>query len=188
MGRWTGNKASLAEFFEVSAPTVDDWIRRDCPVETRGKPGQAWVFDFRAVRRWREAYIVQHAGSSKDASTAQAVRRKVLAEARLKELELAKVEGSLADVELIRRGLDGVIVHQRTILLGLPSQIGRDIDEPKLRLRIVAVVDRRVREALEVLANYDPIITPRTDADGARDDDDSGGAAPARPKKAKVKK
>lgn len=26
MSRWMGNKADLAEFFQVSAPTVDDWV------------------------------------------------------------------------------------------------------------------------------------------------------------------
>ena len=123
-----------------------------------------WTFDFRAVRSWREAYIVQHVSKSQDPSTAQAVRRRALAEAGLKELELAKVEGSLVDVKIIRRGLDGVIINQRTILLSLPSQIGRDIDDPVMRGRVVAIVDRRVREALEGLSRYDPVLEPQDDA------------------------
>lgn len=158
MRRWNGNKADLAEFFQVSAPTIDDWVRRECPFVTRGRSGVDWVFDFRAVRRWREAYIVTHAGRSKDTTRAHAIRRRALAEARLKEIELATVEGSLVDADLIRRGLDGVMINQRTILMSLPSQIGRDIDEPELRVRTVAIVDRRVREALEVLSRYDPAI------------------------------
>lgn len=144
MRRWNGNKADLAEFFQVSAPTIDDWVRRECPFVTRGRSGVDWVFDFRAVRRWREAYIVTHAGRSKDTTRAHAIRRRALAEARLKEIELATVEGSLVDADLIRRGLDGVMINQRTILMSLPSQIGRDIDEPELRVRTVAIVDRRV--------------------------------------------
>ena len=170
MGRWMGNKAELAEFFQVSAPTVDDWVRRDCPFVKRGKSGVDWVFDFRAVRSWREAYIVTHAGNSKDTTTAHAVRRRALAEAGLKELELAKLEGSLVDAEMVRRGLDGVMVNQRTILMSLPSQIGRDIDEPELRARTVRTVDRRVREALEVLSRYDPVIEPQDETDGASHD------------------
>lgn len=101
---------------------------------------------------------------------AHAVRRRALAEAGLKEIELMTLEGSLVDAELIRRGLDGVMVNQRTILMGLPSQIGRDIDEPELRARTVRTVDRRVREALEVLSRYDPVIEPQDDADGASRD------------------
>ena len=183
MGRWMGNKAELAEFFQVSAPTIDDWVRRDCPFVTRGKSGVDWVFDFRAVRSWREAYIVTHAGNNKDTTTANAVRRRAVAEAGLKELELATLEGSLIDAELIRRGLDGVIVNQRTILMSLPSQIGRDIDEPDLRARTVRVVDRRVREALEILSRYDPVIEPQDEAGGVSEDAEAVDLGPETPVK-----
>ena len=131
-----------------------------------------WVFDFRAVRSWREAYIVTHAGNSKDTTTAQAVRRRALAEAGLKELELATVEGSLVDVEMVRRGLDNVAINFRAIGLSVPAQIGREIDEPDVRVRVVAIVDRRIREMLDVMARYDPVIEPRDD------DDDDDGASP----------
>lgn len=36
MGTWSGNKVEVAEFFEVSTNTVDDWIRKGCPFVERG--------------------------------------------------------------------------------------------------------------------------------------------------------
>jgi hypothetical protein len=36
--------------------------------------------------------------------------------------------------------------------------ITREIDEPEIRLRVMAIVDRQVREALEVMANHDPAL------------------------------
>ena len=47
------NKADVAEWFEVSLPTVDAWIRRGCPVVQRGSRGVPWVFDILEVARWR---------------------------------------------------------------------------------------------------------------------------------------
>ncbi|MEO7860254.1 MAG: terminase small subunit [Nitrospirales bacterium] len=186
MGRWIGNKADLAEFFQVSAPTIDDWVRRDCPVVKRGKPGVDWVFDFRAVRKWREAYIVTHAGNSKDSTTAQAVRRRALAEAGLKELELAKLQKSLADVEMIRRGLENVVINFRTMALSVAAQIGREIDDPEIRVRVVAIVDRRIREMLELMSSYDPVIEPH-DEDGAAPDQPAG-EVEAGPRRRRLKK
>jgi hypothetical protein len=95
--------------------------------------------------------------------------RREVAHAGLRELELQQKTGELLDAELLRRGLEGVIINQRTILLGLPAEIGRDIDEPEIRVRVVLVVERRVREALEILSNYDPI-----DALGDEDDQEDG--------------
>lgn len=47
------NKAEVAEFFGVSIPAVDGWIRRGCPAVQRGQRGVPWVFDLLAVAEWR---------------------------------------------------------------------------------------------------------------------------------------
>jgi hypothetical protein len=106
-----------------------------------------------------------------------------VAHAGLRELELQHKTGELLDAELIRRGLEGVIINQRTMLLSVPGQIGREIDEPEIRVRVVAIVERRIREALEVLANYDPI-----DALGDEEDQEDGAVARTKTLGAKRKK
>lgn len=47
------NKAELAEAFEVSLPTVDNWVRRKCPILQKGSRGTPWAFDLFAVYAWR---------------------------------------------------------------------------------------------------------------------------------------
>lgn len=47
-----GNKAQAAEFFDVSLPTIEAWIRRGAPVEQRGSRGVSWVIDLRAFAEW----------------------------------------------------------------------------------------------------------------------------------------
>lgn len=46
------NKAQCAQFFDVSLPTIDAWIRKGAPVEQRGSQGVSWVIDLRAIAEW----------------------------------------------------------------------------------------------------------------------------------------
>lgn len=48
------NRSDLAEINGVSMPTIDDWVRRGCPVVQRGGRGRAWQFNTADVRNWRE--------------------------------------------------------------------------------------------------------------------------------------
>ena len=50
-----GSKAACAEFFDVSLPTVEAWIRRGMPVVQKGAKGVAWVIDLCAAAEWRFA-------------------------------------------------------------------------------------------------------------------------------------
>jgi phage terminase Nu1 subunit (DNA packaging protein) len=52
------NKAQLAEFFEISLPTVDAWMRKGCPVVARGHRGIGYQFDLLHVLLW--FHIYQH--------------------------------------------------------------------------------------------------------------------------------
>ncbi len=49
----SANKAEAAEFFGVSLPTIDAWIRRGCPVVQRGAHGLPWILDLLEIAIWR---------------------------------------------------------------------------------------------------------------------------------------
>ncbi len=60
------NKAMCAEFFEVSLPTIEAWIRRGCPVIKKGDRGIPWTLDLLEVIRWRfEEDRAQHTDPEK---------------------------------------------------------------------------------------------------------------------------
>lgn len=48
-----GSKSGCAEFFGVSLPTVESWVRRGMPTVQQGSRGVAWVIDLLAVAEWR---------------------------------------------------------------------------------------------------------------------------------------
>ncbi len=47
------NKAEVAEWFGVSIPTVEQWVRSGCPVIQRGSRGVSWEIDLLEVAKWR---------------------------------------------------------------------------------------------------------------------------------------
>ena len=47
------NKAVAADFFGVSLPTLDVWIRRGMPVIQRGSRGVPWELDLLEITRWK---------------------------------------------------------------------------------------------------------------------------------------
>jgi hypothetical protein len=53
------NRAEVAAEFDVSLPTVDDWIRRGCPMISKGDKGRAAEFSLSAVRAWRASDVAR---------------------------------------------------------------------------------------------------------------------------------
>jgi hypothetical protein len=51
------NRTELAQGFEVSLTTIDNWIRRGMPYLQKGGPGKVWDFDRDAVDEWRSSIV-----------------------------------------------------------------------------------------------------------------------------------
>lgn len=160
---------------EIVGVTVNGLIvmeQRGLPVQKKTTEGN-W-YHLPSVVQWLKAdQERQMLAARSGESVKDLFERRARAEARKAEIEVGKLENSVVEIELVRRGLEGVMINQRTIMMGVPAQIGRDIDEPEIRVHVVAIVERRIRETLEVLSSYDPVIESRDDdADGAGDDGD----------------
>jgi phage terminase Nu1 subunit (DNA packaging protein) len=89
------NKAQLAEFFDVSVKTVDNWVRRGCPVVKRGGKSEPWIFDALAVAEWR--YTREGGESEVDPERMDPQDRKAWYESEAKRRDLEE-----RDRELLR--------------------------------------------------------------------------------------
>ena len=69
------NKGEVADFFGVSLPTVDAWIRDGMPVSSKGTNGQAWEFRAGHCWAWRQAREDDQRTRSKEAQAAIAAMR-----------------------------------------------------------------------------------------------------------------
>jgi hypothetical protein len=169
-------RPKMAELLGITCNGLISMEQRGLPIKLRDPDGH--IYDVAKVMAWFVAdrdrqSLKAKASEDKD----QLFTRRAEAETRKAEIEVGKLEESLGDIALIRASLKGVIIHQRTMLLGLPALVGRDIDDPEIRVRVVQLVDRRVREALEALSNYDPIVSAQH-IRGTGEADDAGDGEP----------
>ena len=169
-------RQKMAQIVGVTVPGLVRMEERGLPVR---KGADGYIYDLKSVVAWlKEDQKRQLLSSTDGESVKELIARRAMAETRMAEIELEKIEGALVDVDMIRRGLANVAINFRTIALSVPAQIGREIDEPEVRVRVVAIVDRRIREMLDVLSRYDPVIEPHED-----DDDQDDTARPLKKRK-----
>lgn len=83
-------------------------------------------------------------------SRADALRRRAIAEAELKELELARMKGRFCLATAVERGVETVFIQCRTRLLAIPSRARQTL--PHLTLKDLGTLEDLIREALEELS------------------------------------
>lgn len=75
----TLNKSEVAQFFGVSLPTVDAWLRDGMPLVSEGTNGRAWEFQASQVWAWRKAVVASEETRSAEAQAAiEAMRLKLI--------------------------------------------------------------------------------------------------------------
>ncbi len=145
------NKRELARrVLNCSLPTLDDMLERwpDFPILRRGSNGVEWEFDAHKVvafirgkreeserEKERSAEFFQQfslpiddiAGDAKEMTPAQRVQ---LAQARIKERELAIESGLLVNTAELRQDLTALFARLGKFLDQLPARVARDHNLP----------------------------------------------------------
>ena len=143
------SQAEMAEIAGVSSPTMRAWRRAGCPVESEGGSGRASLFNTMLVIKWREALA---AGETADVDLAEGRRRKIVAEAMLREIEVATAQGHLLPRADVHLAVTGSFARVRSRLLSLPAKLAPLV----LGLGSLAAIQEKlsnaVNEALAELA------------------------------------
>ena len=158
------NKVELSDIFGVAMPTIDDWVRRGCPVVERGAKGKSWVFNTADVRAWRDDDIRRNSASDADSSIEELKRRKLAAETVAAELELAISKSEVAPLDQMERGIEKAFEEVKAAMRNVPSRASRMIvgetDETRIRTTLMAEIE----QALEVLSETDLVTADEIDA------------------------
>ena len=101
-------------------------------------------------------------------------RRWLTAKANREEYELQIRQGAYIETGLIQRCLTDVFVRFRVTLMSTKAAIMREIDDKETRLRVVALVDGKIREALETLAAFNPNDPTRVQREDDEDFEPAG--------------
>jgi phage terminase Nu1 subunit (DNA packaging protein) len=167
------NRTQAADVFGVAMTTIDDWVRRGCPVVTRGGRGRSWQFNSADVLAWRLADEAAVLLDTSNVSGDELRRRKLQAETEMAEFDLAKVKGEVAPVEQFERALAKAFGEVRAGLRNvLPGRAARRLIGEGDETRIKEVLLEEIDQQLEVLAD-DDLIT-EADLDIPDDDDETG--------------
>lgn len=162
----------MADHLGVAMPTLDDWVRRGCPVVERGGRGRAWKFNSADVRAWRDEDIrEQMASKVANATLDELKRRKLEAETLQLELDLAKARGEVVPVDQYERALAKAFGEVRAGLRNVvPGRAARRLLGENDETRLKAVLLEEVDQALEALADADLIFEEDLEEDEEEDD------------------
>ncbi len=173
------NRGGIADLLGVSATTVDAWVRAGCPVVQRGSRGIEWVFNTADVARWLRDKAVEQAAGTETLDEKELKIRKLAAEAKLLELELAKAQELVAPLEQVERMVQRAFAEVRAGIRNVPGRVVAMLIGESDERRFKQVLGSELDQALEVLASIDLAggDEPEDEADGEAEGEGSAGGA-----------
>ena len=103
------------------------------------------------VQRWVEYNV--NSGKSDGGSLDDAKREHEIVKMRKTELEVAKMEGSLVEVDDVRRMWAGIATTVMQNMLRLPSKIAPMVADAGSVPVIQGIIEKEIRDVLEVIAD-----------------------------------
>ena len=157
-------KHEIAEFFGVTEPTVDQWVRRGCPVVQRGSKGKAWQINTAKVSDWLRQRDIEQATGNNLSDEQELKRRKLAAETQKAELEMLRVKGELVPLKQLERALANTFAELKTNMRNIPRRTATALIGETSEVRIKEVMLAEIDQALEVLAQF-TLDEPTDEAD-----------------------
>lgn len=145
-----------AKILNVSERSIHDYKKRGIPKTDDKQP----KYPGREIVLWGiENGVIDYSVSSieEDLENIPPKERKDLAEARLKELELAKKKGELISIDEIRKENEYVLTAFKNKSLAIPSKIAPALVGIENTAEIQAILEKAVHELLIELATIENI-------------------------------
>ncbi len=142
-------KAELAEFFNVSIPTIDAWIRKGMPLVERGSKTSPWVFDLLAVTLWKFAPQGDESAPV-DPEKLPPGERKAWFDSEMRRRELQKTDRELIPAAEVGQVIATAFAAIAQSVRSLPDNLERRL---ALTPEVVDEISRAMDEHLDDLAN-----------------------------------
>lgn len=118
-----GNKADCAQFFGVTLPTIDKWIRDGMPIVQRGSQGISWVIDLHAAAKWR--YEARLPSGELDPETLPPAERKLWYDGETRRRELQVRDRHFIPDSEVEQSVATAFAAVAQSVLALPDQLER---------------------------------------------------------------
>ena len=163
------SKGEFARELSVSASMVTKYVARGLPLVDRKVPvrrAKKWIKD----QGFRDR-APRHKGDRPKAkpkpqpsngkpptgeTRADAERRKEIALADLRELELQAKRGELVDLAAINVYISGMVIRARDLLLSLPGELSDQLADESDAVRVKKTMAAEIERSLRDLAVYQP--------------------------------
>jgi hypothetical protein len=142
------NKAEVAEFFGISLPTLDTWIRKDCPCIQPGGRGVQWQFDVLEVAKWKYGGQVDDGPNNPEEMTPK--ERLDWYRGNRERDSHAKERGMLIPFDLMEQLLGSAFTDIRAGLLSQHNIIASEY--PEIPADAIRGILRRNKDLLAALA------------------------------------
>lgn len=135
----------------VSRKTIYDWLDEGCPREEAFKLGKkVYQFDIGAMLKWHiDRERQKHLGDKEQISKEEAQRRKLMAEAELAELEVAKKKSLVVELGEVEDRLKDKFAELRSVMRKIPERcvlrIVGETDESVITSVILEEVDHALK-------------------------------------------
>ena len=145
------NRMELAEFFDLSLPSIDARVRKGMPFESKGGRGKEWVFESADVVAWEKQQAVNNAiGDTALVDSEELKQRKLAAETSIAEIEAAKARGEVLEIDAVVKVItnDYITLKQRLrqVAQRLAPLVVGETDELEVKQTISEEIDDALTE------------------------------------------
>lgn len=153
------NKAETAQFFDVTLPTLEQWIRSGCPYIQRGSKGVSWVLDLRAVAEWR--YSAKTPDGGVDPETLPPGDRKLWYDGETRRRELQVRDRGLIPASEVEEVIATTFSAIAQALLALPDNLERRVGlTPEAAEASESVIHEAMHEMADRLSSLAALEVP----------------------------
>lgn len=166
-GNSAGRLVSLVEcaaILGVHRNTVTNWINKGMPVVQRAdrNKGQEWQINVADVLAWREEQAADAVRQTYDnlaedgeITLDEAKRRKILAEAQMAELDLAKARNAVVGIQDIAERIGEEYAEVRQLLLAIPDVLAQPLSAETDAREVHRIIKEEISNALRHLCADD---------------------------------
>jgi phage terminase Nu1 subunit (DNA packaging protein) len=150
------NKAQAAQFFDISLPTLEKWIRDGMPTVQRGARGISWVLDLLDIAQWR--FGARLPSGEIDPDTLPPMERDKWYASELKRRDLQKRDRELLEAANVEEAVSTAFAAISQSLFALPDFLERRAGmTPEQAETCQAAIYESMNDLAERLAEFAPV-------------------------------
>lgn len=152
------NKAILSQFFDVSLPTIDSWVKKGMPVVQRGSRSVPWVFDLLECAQWRFGFTPEGEDEI-NPETLPPTERKAWYDSEHKRRDLQERDRALIPASEVEQTIATAFSAISQGMRAIPDNLERRLGcGPETAEAVELIIEEEMNAMADRLASLSPTI------------------------------